>query len=176
MISLIAILKELADSSKSFPFKRTGKTISKDEEGVYMKGNMYYNFVTDNSIKYEVNIFYLPSYDEVYDYLSDTDGQMVEVSFYQDTNSSMDEAVFGLTNNPSEIFKVMNTIVKCIAAAKDDEDFKYILYQPSEDKNHGKSVKGSEQRKKLFDQYIKREFPNSTLMTKNKYTVAILDK
>jgi len=171
MVKLINILKEvlkeLADTNKTFSFHKSGDDVKEIEDSEYLKGSIYYNFETESKLEYEVQISYLPDYDEIYDYVHDEQEQMIEVNFY--VNNGSGESVFSLTNNQKELFRVMSTIVSCLKDALKEHPFKYIVYHPSDHKNSGRDAKGAKQRTKLYNYYIKKEFPNSEMSKKGPY-------
>jgi hypothetical protein len=183
MFKLINILKgmllELADTSKHFSIRKTGNNIKKQPGYEYIEGSKYYKFITDNNIEYEVSIGYLSEDDEEF-YTGEKEGQMVEVIFYIDAdldslrNPETARNQFDTTNNPKELFKVMNTVIECIKEAREETYFKYVIYHPSDVKGGVKNPKGNEQRKKLYDYYFNKIFPGVDIENKGKFTIYTL--
>lgn len=173
MIRLIDILKEalteLADTNKSFHYYKGGDSVEKDDDE-YSHGTIMYDFKTDNDLEYEVYLSYLSPNDDLYEF-TDHDGQVVDIQFSA-------EGGYHATNNPKELFPIMATIMKCAKDALSKHPFMYIVYAPSNTKGGGKKdPKGETQRTKLYDYYIKKDFPGShTKVLHNGIVVTKLSK
>lgn len=109
-----------------------------------------YRFTTDNGLEYGV---YISDVIRGGKYLGT---KIVEFAFKLLTGDP-NTAMSVLTNNPKEIFKVMNTIFTCIKDFTNTYSVQYICYLPTE--TEGK--KGSaNSRAKLYNHYFKKYFPN----------------
>lgn len=152
----------------SFKLFENVKTFDFEVEHNYNHKSKYKNskyiFTTDNGLEYAVSIGDVIRGGK---YLGT---RIVEFAFKLRTGDP-NTAMSVLTNNTSEVFKVMNTIFTCIKDFTDTYFVQHICYLPTE--TEGKSG-SSDSRARLYNHYFKKYYPNCEIeKIKDQYFVTL---
>jgi hypothetical protein len=146
-------LKNINESLKTFDFQIDKYYNHKTK----YKKNLYY-FTTDNGFKYVVSIGDVLKPGKYFG------RNIIEFSF-RIINTDPNNSTKILINNPSEIFKTMNTIFKCIKNFTNTYYVEYICYTPTISKNKKNS---DNIRSKIYNHYFKKFYPNCKIEKINK--------
>lgn len=150
------VLNEIGEGVKPYPYHKIESS----------KTSSSYEFTTDAEVEYEV-YFELKDKRQV---LS------VEFSIIGERGKMLHNITF--KQNPRELFRVMSTVKDIIEKEfMRDKTIKIIKFSAAKGKtdNHN-SIKGSEQRKNIYLQYIKKSFPDADHMMLGGEHVVFLDR
>lgn len=150
------VLNEIGEGVKPYPYHKVESS----------KTSSSYEFTTDAGVKYEA-FFELKDKRQVL---------YVEFSIINEQGRVIQNITF--KQNPRELFRVMSTVKDIIEKEfMRDKTVKIIKFSSAKGKtdNHN-SLKGSEQRKNIYLQYIKKSFPDADHMMLGGEHVVFLDR